>query len=40
MSDARALWDAAAESMAPEVRQALQLKGVQEIGRASCRERV
>ena len=29
MSDARAMWDAAAEGMAPEVRQALQLKGVQ-----------
>jgi phenylacetate-CoA ligase len=29
MSDARALWDAAAEGMAPEARQALQLKGVQ-----------
>ena len=29
MSDARAMWDAAAEGMAPEARQALQLKGVQ-----------
>ncbi|MFZ5724758.1 MAG: phenylacetate--CoA ligase family protein [Pseudomonadota bacterium] len=29
MSDARAMWDAAAEGMAPEQRQALQLKGVQ-----------
>jgi len=29
MSDARALWDAAAEGMAPEARQALQLEGVQ-----------
>ena len=29
MSDARAMWDAAAEGMAPEVRQTLQLNGVQ-----------
>lgn len=29
MSDARAMWDAAAEGMAPATRQALQLKGVQ-----------
>jgi len=29
MSDARTMWDAAAEGMAPEARQALQLKGVQ-----------
>lgn len=29
MSEARAMWDPAAESMAPEARQALQLRGVQ-----------
>jgi phenylacetate-CoA ligase len=31
MSEARAIWDAAAEGMAPEQRQALQLKGVQSL---------